>query len=317
VSGSSSDCGSRQEVSGSSSDSGSHPNEGRVGVVGPGRVGTVLAAALEARGERIRAVVGRGEESLSRFRTRFPDAHAVGLGGLADCGLVLVATPDDVLERTLTELAVADVVGEGHRVVHVSGRHGLAALRPVRLTGAHVAACHPAQTIPDATAASQLLDGAPWAVTADPGDRAWAHGLIRRLGGEPVDVAEGARLLYHAGLSVGANAVGAAVAVARGLLLAAGLDEPGRFLGPLVQASVDNVLAGGASAITGPVRRGDAGTVRAHLDALDRDLPAHAEAYRDLSRVILRQVGPELGPTDRAALSGLLAGPTDGGEVAS
>lgn len=275
---------------------------GGVGVVGPGRVGTVLAGMLQERGEEIRAVVGRGRRAMERFVDRFPTARDDGVEGLADCELILISTPDDSLEEVATALAVADVVGDGDRVVHVSGRHGLAPLRRAALTGARVAACHPAQTVPGPQTPGETLEGAAWAVTAAPADRGWSHDLVRRLGGVPHDVAEADRLLYHAGLAVGSNAVGAAVAVARRLLSAAGVADPASFLDRLVEASTRNVLADGAAAITGPVRRGDVGTVRAHLEALDADVPGLADAYRHLTAAIVSQVAPELDPADLAQL---------------
>jgi predicted short-subunit dehydrogenase-like oxidoreductase (DUF2520 family) len=132
---------------------------------------------------------------------------------------------------------------------------------------------------------------------------------VEAIGGDPHDVPDDRRVLYHAALTVGSNTVGAAVAVARSLLLAARVDDPRAFLDPLVAASVANVLADGASALTGPVVRGDVGTVRAHLQALDADLPDLGRAYRDLSRVLLGQVAPTLPPDVREALHDLLRDP--------
>ena len=107
--------------------------------------------------------------------------------------------------------------------------------------------------------------------------------------------------------SVAANAVGAAVAVARDLLLSARVPAPGRVLEPLVRTSVTHVLADGASALTGPVVRGDSDTVAAHLAALDADLPTLAGDYRALQSVVLARVAAGLDDADREALGALLA----------
>ena len=149
--------------------------------------------------------------------------------------------------------------------------------------------------------------GAAWAVTCAAADRPWAVDLVEATGGDAHVVSDDRRVLYHAGLTVGSNTVGAAVAVARQLLVAARVDDPGAFLGPLVEASVANVLRDGAGALTGPVVRGDVGTVTAHLEQLDADLPSSAAAYRDLSRALLAQVAPALDPDTRARLEALLA----------
>lgn len=287
---------------------------GPVAIVGPGRVGTVLAAALEAAGHEIVAVGGGGEPSRTRFLARFPRAvasedPAPAAGGAA---LVVLAVPDDAVERVVTDLALADAVRDGQRVVHVAGSLGVAPLRRASLAGARVAACHPAQTFATAEADAAILLGAAWAVTSAPEDRPWAHALVRQVGGSPYDVPEERRVLYHAGLAAASNATGAAVATARQLLLAAGIGDSRAFLAPLVAASVENVLADGAVAITGPVRRGDAGTVRRHLRALDADLPRVAEAYRHLSRAILAEVRPELSAEQVAGLERALAEPGAG-----
>lgn len=283
---------------------------GTVAIVGPGRVGTVIAAGLARAGHRIVSSGGGGERSRARFEGRFAGARTTPdpTEAVRGVDLVVLAPPDDHLEAVADRLAVADAVREGQRVVHVSGRAGLAALRRVRLAGARAAACHPAQTVPDPGAEPAVLDGAAWAVTADPGDRGWAHDLVWQLGGSPHDIDEDDRVTYHAALTIGSNAVAAAVAVARRLLLAARVDDPGAFLSPLVRASVDNVLHAGAEAITGPVRRGDVGTIRAHLDGLDRDAPALAAAYRHLSRAILTQVGPGLDDDRRREVGDALTG---------
>ncbi|MGH3441096.1 MAG: DUF2520 domain-containing protein, partial [Nitriliruptorales bacterium] len=172
--------------------------------------------------------------------------------------------------------------------------------------------CHPAQTVVSTDVDPAVLAGIAWAVTASSADRSWAHDLVRQAGGHPHDVPESRRVLYHAALTVASNAVGAAVATARQLLLSAGIGEPGAFLAPLVDASVENATASGAAAITGPVRRGDAGTIRRHLDALDADVPQLAAAYRHLARAILAEVRIELSGEQAAALESTLAGPEAG-----
>lgn len=263
---------------------------GSVAVVGPGRVGTVLAAALGRAGHRIVAVAGGGPAARERFAGRFPDTPAGGLEVCAGADLVLISTPDDAVPAVARELAARDLVPAGQRVVHVAGSLGLQPLRPVALAGGRVAACHPAQTVPDAAADPSVLTGAAWAVTAAAPDRRWARALVERVGGVPHDVDDGRRVLYHAGLVVASNAVAAALSVARQLLSAARIDDPVPFLAPLVAASVDNTLHGGAGAITGPVRRGDVGTLRRHLAALDGDAPHLAAAYRALNQVVLGQV---------------------------
>jgi predicted short-subunit dehydrogenase-like oxidoreductase (DUF2520 family) len=279
-----------------------------VAVIGPGRAGTLLALASARAGHRVVAVGGGGARSRERLAALVagvrPEQHPADAARRAE--LVLLCVPDDVLEDVVTHLALEDGVGDGQRVVHVSGSQGLRPLRRARLAGARVAACHPAMTIPAGSHDPRVLVGTAWAVTAAPDDLVWARELVGDLGGDPHEVPDAARVLYHAGLVVGANAVGAVVSIARRLLLAARVEAPEVFLAPLVEASVANVLQRGAQALTGPVVRGDHGTIATHLDALDRDVPELAEAYRVLSEVVLSQVRAGMDPDVAARLESLL-----------
>ncbi|MFN2555843.1 MAG: Rossmann-like and DUF2520 domain-containing protein [Nitriliruptorales bacterium] len=282
---------------------------GRVAIIGPGRLGTVLAAGLAEAGHTIGSAGGGGEAARARFRSRFPAAVTVADPAAAVVGadLVVVSTPDDAVESVVTALVRGGAIHAGQRVVHVAGSLGLGPLRRAELSGARVAACHPAQTVPNVDAAPDVLLGASWAVTASHDNRGWAHAFVTHLGGIPHDVADGRRALYHAALVVGSNAVGAAVSVARQLLLAAGSDEPAIFLAGLTRESVDNVLARGAAAITGPVARADVETLRRHLEALEAEMPLLAPAYRALSLVILGQVRARLDLEEAQAVEAALA----------
>ena len=257
-----------------------------VAVIGPGRVGTALAVALTAAGRRVVGVAGRGAANLERFVARVPTAQP-GPAGVAAADLVLVTVSDDALVDVARNLSRSDAVVAGSRWVHTSGRYGASVLRPIALAGARVAACHPAQTFPTPELGAAALEGCAWAVTAAAADRPWAHRLVRLLRGEPVDVDEGARVRYHAGLAVGSNGTAAVVSLARDLLLSAGITAPERFLSGLVTRSAGNAADRGAAALTGPVRRGDTQTVRAHLDDLRVALPEALPAYRALAELAL------------------------------
>jgi predicted short-subunit dehydrogenase-like oxidoreductase (DUF2520 family) len=257
-----------------------------IAVIGPGRVGTTLGLALTAAGHRVVAVAGRGAGNVERFVAAVPTAEpdsAVAAARAAD--LILLTVNDDELVGVARGLAAADAVVERTRWIHTSGRYGAAVLRPIALAGGRVAACHPAQTVPKAHPGA--LAGCAWAVTADQANLAWARRFVRRLDGDPVDVAEEARTRYHAALAVGSNGTAAVVSLARDLLLAAGVRTPERFLTELVTRSAGNAARDGAGALTGPVRRGDAETVAAHLADLRVSLPEAVPSYRALAELAL------------------------------
>jgi predicted short-subunit dehydrogenase-like oxidoreductase (DUF2520 family) len=263
----------------------------RTAVIGPGRVGTALGMALAAAGYRVEAVAGRGADAIAAFAARVPGAQVAADPAAACAGmeLIVLAVPDDALEGVVRDLAVADAVSGGARVVHVAGGRGTDVLELLRLAGAAVAAIHPAQTFPDPDRGFASLPGTTWAVTAGPADLGWASVLVTDLRGTPVPIAETNRTLYHAGLAVGANATTSVVTMARDLLLGAGVRDPNAFLGPLVTTAASNAAASGAAALTGPVRRGDAGTVAAHLSELRAVLPEVVDAYTALQKLALAQ----------------------------
>ncbi|MCW2702237.1 MAG: hypothetical protein JWQ37_232, partial [Blastococcus sp.] len=123
------------------------------------------------------------------------------------------------------------------------------------------------------------LIGAPFGVTSHPAHRAVAETLVLEMGGEPFFVAEDDRRLYHAALVTGANHLVTLVAEAADLLRAAGVTEAARVLAPLLAAALDNGLRRGDRGLTGPVSRGDVGTVRDHLETLTERAPESVDAY--------------------------------------
>ncbi len=283
----------------------------RVAIIGPGRVGTALALALPRTGHRVVAVTGRSEDAMERFGRQVAGvrrcATAAEAAGHAE--LVIVATPDAVVGEIVRGLMAQQAVNEGHKVIHLAGSLGLDVLRPAALAGARIAAIHPAQTVP-AGADAEVFVGAAFAVTTSASDREWAHELVRDLGGDPHDLRDEERTAYHAALVLGSNAVAAAASAARQLLLSIGVEDPSAFLAPLAHRSLDNALERGASALTGPVVRGDVATIGAHLAALDADRPELAAAYRHLQRAVLAQARLGLSADVQTALRDALADPT-------
>ncbi len=283
----------------------------RVAIVGPGRVGTLLAAAGSRAGWRVVTVSGGSASARERVARTVAGVrpHHDPAAAVADADLIALTVPDDAISGVVDRLVVADALAEGQGVVHLAGSRGLEVLHRARLSGARTAACHPAMTVPRGACDPELLVGVAWAVTAGATDRAWAHALVEDLGGDPVDVADDRRVLYHAAMTVAANAVGAAVVTARRLLLAARVERPEAFLTPLAQASVRNVASEGVAALTGPIVRGDVGTVAAHVAQLAADLPELLPAYRALATATLEPVRTALAAEVVAALEAVLDAP--------
>jgi predicted short-subunit dehydrogenase-like oxidoreductase (DUF2520 family) len=278
-----------------------------VGVVGAGRVGAVLGAALNAAGHHVVAAAAVSAASRERAARLLPEAEILPADDAARkaTDLLLLAVPDDALRGVVAGLAATNALRPGQVVAHTSGAHGLS----VFPGGVDGMALHPAMTFTGTDADLARLPGIAWGVTTP--DRAFATRLVADLGGVPEWIAEDARPLYHAALAHGANHLVTLVNEAADLLRAAGVDRPERVLSPLLHAALDNALRLGDAALTGPVSRGDAGTVGKHLDRMPSDsVPAYlALARRTADRAI---AAGRLRPQDAALLMDVLSRATVG-----
>jgi len=258
----------------------------RIGVIGAGRVGAVLAAALRNAGHTLVAASGQSPASRTRIETLLPEAVVAdppAVAQLAD--LLLVTVPDDGLVAVVADLVAAGAVGSDHVVVHSSGRHGVAALSPAAARGARVVALHPAMTFTGTEVDLERLSTCVFGVTtADDASAAVARDMVADLGATMTVVPEHERARYHAALAHGANHLVTLITQAMGLLRQTGSTDPASTLRPLLQAALDNALAYGDAALTGPVVRGDVETVAAHLDALGDSPAPTSDAYRAMSR---------------------------------
>jgi predicted short-subunit dehydrogenase-like oxidoreductase (DUF2520 family) len=252
----------------------------RVGIVGAGRVGSVLGAALAAAGHDIVAAAGLSSASAERAARLLPGVPLLPTDEVVDAAdLVVLAVPDDTLAGLVAGLAETGIWRAGQLTFHTSGAHGLAVLAPAERAGVLPLALHPAMTFSGAAEDAERLLGAPFGVTSVPLHRPVAETLVLEMGGEPFFVAEEDRRLYHAALVTGANHLVTLVAEAADLLRSAGVAEPARVLAPLLTAALDNGLRRGDKGLTGPVSRGDVGTVSDHLRTLTERAPESVAAY--------------------------------------
>jgi predicted short-subunit dehydrogenase-like oxidoreductase (DUF2520 family) len=291
-----------------------HPARLAVGVIGAGRAGTALGAALARAGHAVVAASAVSDASVRRARAAFPGAVLTEPGQvLGHADLVLLTVPDDALPALVSGLAATGAPVEGRMLAHASGRYGVAVLEPAVRLGALPLALHPVMTFTGRGDDVERLTGTCFGVTAPEALRTVAEALVIEMGGEPVFIAEEHRDLYHAALASAANHLVALVAQAADLLRAAGAADPGRLLGPLLSAALDNALRFGDAGLTGPVARGDADTVAAHVAALEGTpaaSPAAVAAYIGMARLTAdRALGAGLlSPADAERLLGVLGG---------
>lgn len=288
-----------------------------VGVVSAGRAGAVVGAALAGAGHHVVAASAVSRASLARAEALLPHTEVLPPDEVVRrADLALLAVPDDVLPGLVRGLAAAGVLRPGQIVAHTSGAHGVSVLAPAVEQGVLPLALHPALTITGRAEDVTRLSGACVGVTvADDSETGEAAGLVGEalvleMGAEPVRVPEAMRPLYHAALAHGANHLVTLVRECADLLGEAGVQPAERVLAPLLSAALDNALRLGDRALTGPVARGDAGTLAVHLDHLDRYAPDRAGLYRALARRTAERArsGGVLADADADAVLAALSG---------
>jgi predicted short-subunit dehydrogenase-like oxidoreductase (DUF2520 family) len=243
------------------------------------------------------AVAGESDASRGRIETLLPGVHVDKPTAVARaCDLLLLTVPDDMLANVATMLSASGAIRDGQYVVHTSGRHGLAVLKPAADLGAHVLAMHPAMTFTGTDLDLGRLPGCVFGVTSADDTKVLAETLVSDLRGSTVWVPEERRTLYHAGLAHGANHLVTLVSQAMDLLAASGADAPADILRPLLTAALDNTLAYGDAALTGPIVRGDVETVRLHLADITANAPDTLDSYVAMARAT----------ADRAVVDGRL-----------
>jgi len=282
-------------------------------IVGAGRLGTVLGAALVRRGWTAAAIVDKDPGAARESRRIIGRGTAVaGLGGTARLGhVVIIAVPDNAVGRVAAGLARSGVSWAGRFVFHTSGLLPARVLEPLRKRGACIASVHPVQSFPRKDAPASIFRGITWGVEGDPAAVAAAEEMVRSLRGNVLLLSEKDKPLYHAACSLASNAMIALEWTASGMLGAAGIGEKAAagMLFPLVQETLQNVNnLGLEKALTGPILRGDVVTVRKHLEAL-RDDPHARGVYLVMGKQILRLAEKSGLPAGRVtALKRLLEG---------
>lgn len=291
------------------------PQQVRIGFVGAGRVGSALAILLQQAGYTISAI-------SSQYRR-----HAAGLAsglGLPEIAtddaaevarrsdLIFITTPDDAIAPVAGQIGRAGVAA-GKAVVHTSGALPSSVLVGVREHGAIVGSLHPLQAFASVEAALTKLPGSSFALEGDPLLIRLLTRLVSDLGGVPMTIRPQDKVLYHAAAVIAANYAVTLADLATGLLARTGIakEQALQALLPLLRGSLDNLAAEGLPhALTGPVARGDVGTVRRHLAALDAADPPLADLYRRLGNFTLPiALGKGLDADKLNALHDLLATP--------
>ncbi len=301
---------------------------GRIGFVGAGAAGSALARALASVGLPVVAIAARAPERAQALAAQLPGCEAVSSPDevAARADTVFLAVPDDAIAAVATSAHWR----AGQAAIHLSGAQGLEPLATAAASGARRAALHPLMTFPPSLGALPLPDvlarlaGCAWALQTDDAQLSAALAdLVRALDGRPIALGPQDRVPYHLAAVLASNYVvallGAAVELWRGFGV-----EPAEALSallPLTAAAVESLRSVGLpAALTGPVARGDAGTVAAHLAWLAERIETHPDlqttraAYVALARLALPLALEKgaLSPAAAAALRALLDAASDG-----
>jgi predicted short-subunit dehydrogenase-like oxidoreductase (DUF2520 family) len=236
-------------------------SDARVGVVGAGRLGGALAAALREAGVTVDGPAGRGEVPVG-------------------CDAIVLCVPDAEIPA-----AAAAVAGAAPLVGHTSGATPLSALEPAR---AAAFGLHPLQTFAAEASGLAAFAGAGCAIAGSTAQAlAFAADLARALGMTPFEIDDEGRAAYHAAASVASNFLVTLQAAAERIAAGAGLEpeQARQLLAPLLRRTVDNVAElGPERALTGPVARGDHATVEAQRQAVAEAAPELLDLFDELVR---------------------------------
>lgn len=258
-----------------------------VGIVGMGHVGPVLGSALRAAGHTVLGVSAASPASRERAAAMLPGVPVWSTREVAArAQLVLLAVPDDQLAPLVRGLARLGVWRPGQIVVHTCAGLGARVLAPASERGAIPLAIHPAMSFTGMSVDVARLQSCPFAVSAPAPVLPIAQALVVEMGGDPVVIAERDRPLYAAALDHAADHLVVVVAQAMRALEDAGVAEPQTFLRPLLTGALDRVLSEREGALSGPVARGDLGSVSRHAAQLRAhpDLADAARAYAELAQ---------------------------------
>jgi predicted short-subunit dehydrogenase-like oxidoreductase (DUF2520 family) len=282
-------------------------------VIGTGMVGTAIGFLLKKAGHNITAVADASAAHLKRAKAyigapAFSDpARAAG-----EAGCILITTPDDRIGSVCAVIAEKSPL-TGKKVFHMSGAGGLDLLAPAARAGALTASIHPLQSFSSIDGTIASIPGSYFGVTASAGAKRLAADIVRDLKGIPIPIAAEQKPLYHAAACIASNYLVSLLSVVESIYQSIGFSEKDarRAYLPLVYGSLKNIENQGCpNALTGPIARGDSGTIQKHIDAMARHLPDFASMYAHMGVIavkLAREKGT-LGAGQAKTIMGLLKG---------
>ena len=265
----------------------------RLVLIGPGLVGCALGKSLHNAGYPIAAVIGRNQdatEEAAKFIGCDVQLATTEIQAAAKGSLLLLALPDDQLAEYSTLLSDQVKLARDTCLIHFSGLHPADILTRLR-EDIGLLSIHPLLPFADRQMAFDSLRNCPCVIEGDQDRHPLGEELVTAFGGKAFLLPSGSKQIYHAAACIASNFMVSLTACARDLLGDCGLDpqQAMQLLTPLHRATSANILElGPEQALTGPIVRGDAGSVAIHLKALQNKSIESADFYRNLAQETLK-----------------------------
>jgi len=257
----------------------------KIGFIGAGTVGTALAIRLSERGYQVVAVYSRSQTSAEKLAQAVNSCRAVDSSQeVADITeLIFITTPDDAIGAVVSGIQWRD----GKSVVHCSGADSTETLEAARKMGADVGAFHPLQTFASVRQAIDNIAGSTFAVEAEEPLLSTLKEMATALDGEWIELKASDKVIYHAAAVIACNYLVTLVKLATDLWQTFDVpqDQATRALLPLLRGTIHNIeTIGIPKCLTGPIARGDTGTIKKHISALQKAAPGVLTTYCELGR---------------------------------
>ena len=251
-------------------------------------VGTAIGYLLKKAGYEIVAIADKSAAALRRAQSYIGGkAYRKPQEVLREADCILITTPDDIILSVCKDIALSPLI-KGKYIFHMSGAGGLDLLEPAKKADAAVASIHPLQSFSSIDNAIQNIPSSYFGITADAKAKTRAETIVLALGGKPIYISSKQKSLYHAAACVASNYLVSLLNVVESIYQSIGISEKDakKAYLPLIYGSLKNIeFSGSIQALTGPIVRGDSGTIQKHVDAINANLPQYASLYSSLGLV--------------------------------
>lgn len=267
-----------------------------IAILGLGKVGTAIGFLLRSAGYKIAAVASRSASSLKQgiaYTGGEPYTNFSEAASHAEC--IFITTFDDAIASVCEKIASEGSIKPGKKVIHMSGVGGLNLLESARSYGAHIACIHPLQSFADVEGAIKNIPGITFGITSDDEIKQWSVHVVKDLGGIPFFISDTDKPLYHAAACIASNYLTTLIHMVEVIYQSLGLNQEDAMhaFWPLVKGTMKNIEEKGTVlALTGPIARGDTGTLKKHLEALHNKTPVFLSAYSILG-ILTTELGVE------------------------